>query len=949
MRSFMSHVPVTVLSLIAALAMTGYASSTADADVKGAVAGRVLDSSGAVLQGAEVKVQGKELAVATDAQGDFSVADLEPGTYKLQVSYVGFKPFEQDVTVKGGETQQVDVHLEVASANEEVLVTAERPRGEAESVNRTRMADNILQVLPADVITSLPNANVADALGRLPSITLERIEGEGVYVFVRGTEARLTNVTIDGITVPSPEPTVRQVRLDVMPADLVESVEVNKTLAPNMDGDGIGGSVNMKTKTAGEFPTFSLFGLGGYNPIMGGRENTEEGGTVGHRFFHRKLGILFGGSFDYNGRGIDNWQPAIDPTSTFAKPIYDNNTIREYRYYRNRWGYAGSADYKFSDSASIYVRGIYSNLEDYGDKWYYEPQLSGSPKFYTSSKRPDASISSYTLGGLKQFGGQRINWEFSASNSYELDSAGNPKADFSWIGSSLTCGYDPTAQTNPNVPHFGNNCDGPNSPLQVPSNWGFKDITISTGRSAQMNLTGSASYATLYHIGSHYGVFEFGGKVRNGHKYQNSTEDVYDGWKAANYPMTNFLSTFSSNNYQSGDYFGGHFGPVSAFTLIKNYTLGNLTNYLDGYKTASDGYPNIFDIIERISAGYFMNTMDFGKLHVMTGVRFEGTQMNTLGYNVTLYPAGSSNCPTSTGCGTPVAARNNPSYVDILPSFSLKYALDNTSSLRAVFARGVSRPDAYQLVPYVTEDDSTNPPTIGLGNPGLKPEHANNYDLLYERYLNPTGILQAGFFVKQLSGTLISTSYLENSGPYAGDLVSGWLNVSNAELYGFEASYQQRLSRLPGLLGGFGVMANYSRTASQVFHIPGRSDSPALQQQSPTVWNISPTYDRGRYSVRVGLSYNGPCIFQYEYQTSADVSGLGPHGPSGDIYTLAHLQLDAQASVRLAKGLSLVVYGLNLTNEVFGYYQGSPIFVNQREFYKTDYAGGFRYNLNREK
>jgi hypothetical protein len=145
------------------------------------------------------------------------------------------------------------------------------------------------------------------------------------------------------------------------------------------------------------------------------------------------------------------------------------------------------------------------------------------------------------------------------------------------------------------------------------------------------------------------------------------------------------------------------------------------------------------------------------------------------------------------------------------------------------------------------------------------------------------------------------------------------------------------------------MMANYSWTASKVFHIPGRSDSPALQQQSPNTWNIGPTCDKGRFSVRVGLSYNGPCTFQYEYQTSADVSGLGPKGPSGDIYTLAHLQLDAQASFRIAKGLSAVVYGLNLTNEVFGYYQGSPIFVNQREFYKSDYAGGLRYTLNREK
>ncbi len=880
MRRSMISLPVPVSKLVAALLMTGCALYAATVETKGTIAGRVVDSSGAILHGAQVQLESKGLAVASDERGEFFLPDLLPGSYKVQVSYVGFTDFATDVTVAAGAVSRVDVHLEVASHADQVIVTADRPRGEDEAINRTRTADNLLQVLPAEVITSLPNANVADALGRLPSITLERIEGEGVYVMVRGTEPRLTNVTIDGITVPSPEPTVRQVRLDVMPADLVESVEVNKTLAPNMDGDGIGGSVNMKTKTAGEFPTLNLFGLGGYNPIMGGRENTEDGGTIGHRFGRaRKLGVLFGGSFDYNGRGIDNWQPAIDPTSTFQKPIYDNNTIREYRYYRNRWGFAGTADYKFSDSNSIYLKGLYSNLQDYGDKWYYEPQLSGSPKFYTSSKRPDASISSYTLGGHKLMGPSMLTWEVSASNSYELDSAGNPKADFSWLPATLNCGYDPSAQTNPNVPHFGNNCDGPGSPLQVASNWGFKDITISKGRTAQLNLTARASYSTSYHIGSHYGLFEFGGKIRNGHKYQNSTENVYDGWKAANYPMTQFLSTFSSNNYQSGDYFGGHYAPVSAFTSLETYTLSNLSGYLDGYKTAADGYPNVFDTVERISAGYFMNTMDFGKLHVMAGIRFEATQMNTLGYNVTLYPAGSPNCVLATGCGVPVPVHNNPSYVDPLPSVSLRYALDSQSGLRLVYARGVARPDVYQLVPYLTEDDSTNPATIAQGNPALKPEHANNYDLLYERYLNPAGILQAGMFVKQLSGTLISTSYTANSGPYQGDLVSQWINASNAELYGFEASYQQRLSRLPGLLGGFGVMANYSWTASKVFHIPGRADSPALQQQSPTTWNISPTYDKGRFSVRVGLTYNGPCIFQYEYQAASDVSRLGPKGP----------------------------------------------------------------------
>jgi hypothetical protein len=193
--------------------------------------------------------------------------------------------------------------------------------------------------------------------------------------------------------------------------------------------------------------------------------------------------------------------------------------------------------------------------------------------------------------------------------------------------------------------------------------------------------------------------------VRNGHKYQDATENVYDGWNAASYPMTQFLSDFSSNNYLNNDYFGGHYGPVSDFNKLQRFTLSSLSNYLDGYKTASSSYPNIFGLNERITAGYVMESMDFGKLHVVAGVRFEGTQMDTHGYNVILYPAGSKNCAVATGCGVPVPVSNSPSYVDALPSISLRYPTSRESDLRFVYGRGISRPDAYRLVPYVTEDD----------------------------------------------------------------------------------------------------------------------------------------------------------------------------------------------------------------------------------------------------
>jgi len=162
-----------------------------------------------------------------------------------------------------------------------------------------------------------------------------------------------------------------------------------------------------------------------------------------------------------------------------------------------------------------------------------------------------------------------------------------------------------------------------------------------------------------------------------------------------------------------------------------------------------------------------------------------------------------------------------------------------------------------------------------------------------------------------------------------------------------EVAYQQQLTFLPGFLRGFGVMANYSYTTSQASGIPGRSDHPALLRQAPNTWNISPSYDLGRLSARLGLSYNGANIFAYQWQDGADPTGI--HGPSGDNYLYAHLQVDAQVNIRMVNGFSAIVYGLNLTNEVFGFYNGSPQYVVQREFYKPTYAIGLRWTSGTEK
>jgi TonB-dependent receptor len=1004
--------------LLSLLTLTSFVRPACAQVAKGIVAGSVVDTAGGAVPGARIGLAPLGIESVTDGHGDFRLPEVDPGKYTLTVSYVGFAPQTSQVEVGAGQTLNLKLALKVASNSEEILVTAERPHGEAEAINETRTADNILQVLPAEVITSLPNANVADAIGRLPSVTLYRIEGEGVYIQVRGTEPRLTNVTVDGITIPAPEPTVRQVRLDVIPSGMVEAVELNKTLSASQDANGIGGSANIRTKEAGDQALLSLYGDGGYTNILNGRANYDGGGTIGERFGARKqFGLLLNAVYDYQGRGIDNIQPALDPQSTFSQPFYDSNTIREYRYYRNRYGMDGSADYKFDENNNIYAHVFYSDLRDWGDKWYYSPvslaintttgalpsasTASSSPKFYTSSKRPNASVSTIILGGRSAHPNGLFTYQISASRSYEVDSAGNPKADFSWVGPAVYCNYVPSQQTDLYHPHFGS-CDTSNtSPLLTPTNFIFKDITISKGINAQLNLTAQTSYARNYNLHGHFGILEAGFKFSNGHQSQDSTETVYDGWstKAGSGTPTiaQLQSKFNNTDYFNGTYFGGQFGPVSDFTQVKNYTLTNYTGYVDLQKTASDTYPNLFHTVEQITAGYAMNTIDLGKLHLQTGLRFENTRDLTFGYNLTFYGTYNSKTGTYSGgaasvpcAATPVppapgncyvvnGINNNPSYLDVLPSVQMRYSLTHDSNLRVVYARGVARPDPYQLVPYVTEDSTASPTTVAIGNSSLRPEHANNYDVLYESFLRPLGLIQGGFFFKQLTApqveTILPASVNLSTFPagyfspatlsvlqqYSGDTITQYINGQNAYLYGLELSFQQHLSYLPGVLRGLGITANYSYTGSREKGLPFRTDHPSTIDQSPNAFNISPTYDTKRFSARVGLAYNGASLFSYGYVSptffptpaagtlSTDPNNLGPNGPTGDIYTLAHYQVDAQATYRFYKGFTAVVSGLNLNNEVFGYYQGSTQFVNQREYYKPTYTGGIRYTFLRSR
>jgi TonB-dependent receptor len=922
---------------------------------KGVISGVVKDTGGGVLQGAKVTLQPQIRPITSNGQGEFTVTEVVPGEYSVVISYVGFDPYMGSVIVTAGQTAHIDAVLKVGNANDQVIVTADRPRGEAEAINRTLAAENILQVLPADVIVSLPNANIADALGRMASVTIERDEGEGKYVQIRGTEPRLSNTMIDGVTVPSPETGVRQIKLDTIASDLVDSVEINKTLQANIDADGIGGSVNLVTKTAGEVPTATLYGVGGYTPIIGGRTVDQMGGTVGRRFGRdKKLGLLMGGTYDYNGRGINDIEPDPQPNPNgTAAPYYDEMDLRDYVYYRTRWGATASADYKLNEGSNISLRGLFSTFRNWGNKWVYAMNDGGTPGYSQDWRRPNMAVGSVSLQGKHILNSSTFLWGVAAGRSRSEGGSGSAK--YSWSGDpNNNC----TNVAGVSVYRPGwTGCLGTGLDNALdPNNYTLSSFQFpNVGQSVHLNLQASASYSKLYHFGSHFGTFEFGGKIRNAHKFDNSYQNVL---KKGNIPVKNhpeWDGDFTDPNYYDKTY---KFGAVTDWNKVETFVLAN-----QGLFASQQVGPGVnsanYDLIERIPAGYAMNTLELAShVRLVTGLRFEATHLDTTSFDENK--------------GT-LSFKAGGDYLDVLPSASLRFALDKDSDLRLVYGRGLARPNPEDVSAAVGQPDtSQNPATVSVGNPKLKAEHGNNYDILYERSMPHSGLIQAGYFYKDLSDPIVTEQVLTSTSPYNPGqltLVTQPINAGSAHVQGVEFSYQQRMAYLPGVLRGAGLSANYSYTQSQASSVdPLRTDTPALLRQAPNSWNVSPTFDTKRFSMRVGMTFDDKMIYAYQYENLAyatDVNGNpiivngvqqtiaavpqgGITGPKGDNYMYAHYQFDTQASYKLPLGFEVYAYGLNLNNEVFGFYNGSAQYAVQREYYHPTYAGGLRWVSHRE-
>jgi len=899
MRTILSFI-FSILLLSPALAQNGI--------IQGTIQDQQSDER---LSGATVSIDGGTYGTATNLQGNFTLS-LPANTYDLTIRYLGYNDTTVQVEVRAGETTNFDIKLRSSVTELGGLTIQGMLQGQAKALNQQKSADNIKNIVAADQIGRFPDPNAAEALQRIPGVNIERDQGEGRYVLVRGLAPQFTNISVNGEQIPSPEADVRFVALDAIPSDQLSSLEVTKALTPDMDGDAIGGNVNLVTRVAeSSDPTIRASLVGGYNNLMQ-RPNLQGSAQYGQRFGERdQLGVLLNTSFYHNDLGSDNWE---------REPFDNELELRDYELTRTRLGLSSSFDYAFSPNHEVYLRVLYTRFTDreWRRRYVFVPDDEEIGKL-TKDRFEAQSVASMNLGGRHTFPGITVDYE--AQYSYgEQDTPYDYEGEFV-AGIASTLDFSDPEYAAFEAPGYLDN-----------SNYEFNEIEIGNTLAQDQNLTAKVNFSVPY--SDSRGIVKFGAKVRFKNKSFTITQEVYEG--RTDIPtLDNFEGGLLDDNFIGGRYQLS--APLELGRFLR-YFNDNLERFeLQVEDKAIDEALEAFDATENVYAGYLMARHQFNKLTVLGGLRYEYTDVRYESEDVVIGPDGDLQEIL------PVVGSSD--YDFLLPQVHLKYALSELANLRAALTYSYARPNFIEIVPSQEANLEDNEATVG--NPELLPVGAMNIDLLAERYFGNVGILSGGFFYKRLNDFIYPRVLFNSQYPLQGPPVATGIRVTQsqnggrADLLGFELALQRNLDFLPGALSGLIFYGNYTYTNSEASiqsreadeTRPDAEETLRLPGQATHVGNLALGYDKGRVSGRIAINFNGEYL--------SEVGGA----PEEDVFVADRLQLDANINYSLSNQVQFFAEFLNLTNQPFEVYQGDESTVIQREFYSWWSRVGVKINL----
>ncbi|MEL4306851.1 TonB-dependent receptor [Joostella sp. CR20] len=923
---------------------------------QGQVKGKVLDGD-TPLPGASVSVKGQSIGTATSFDGDFTISNLDDGSYTIVISYIGYTSAEKSFNIENSSDVNLgDIILSEGELLDEVVVKSAYRPSQARALNIKKASLAIAEVLAADAIGKLPDRNAAEAVQRLQGVSIERDMGEGRFVSVRGTPIQWSSSTLNGNRMPSASGDYenRGVQMDIFPSELIQYVKLSKAITPDMDGDAIGGSVDFITKSAPHSETLTANIAGGYvdqseDPtynasIVYGNKITDKLSFISSAvIWDRSTGLdQFRGLYDYNNP---------DPIQSFS---INELQLRDYLAKRRTLGFNLGLDYQINKNNKVYFKGLYSQYLD--QQSVRETYFTFNQNSVTTQARhADYLTDLYSL----QLGGKSIlndaftiDWSVSTDKSSfkfnspdNLDDAdrGYPIVNFKQpmqYGNLSSDGLKYFATDAPDgigdtgdviLPHVTTALD--------PSMMNLNQIILSQNNNEERDYRGQFDITNT--ISSSL-TLKGGFKYVNKYKKVDRKVLVWMPTAALGIPNSP-ITTINDLETEEFPYNGGFLTEVDE--PYNDVIINQITdNQIDQMFTpefqqnasllqvqgpdASSNLTSSYSGTENVYASYLMGTYKLNnKWQFVAGFRNE--------YNAISF-SGKEVVNTENGQEVQDITQNN-NYNAFLPMAHFKFSPSENTILRGAYTRSFARPDFGDLNPGTFINEISQ--QITQGNTDLKPTFSNNFDLMFEHYFGDVGILTGGVFYKDLSNVIYDDQNVVvlNGENY---LSSRPENLESATLFGFETGISKRFTKLPGFLSHFGIEGNYTYIDSKV-DVPFFQGEEVtmiettLPKQAKHIFNAILFYESNKFMARIAGNYKGKYL--NEIRSSA--------GPEHYAYFDENFTVDFSSSYAISDKFRLYLELNNITNAPNRYYHGVSSRVEQESYFSFRGQIGLTYSI----
>lgn len=867
---------------------------------QGSISGIVTDSlSNDALVGANVYLRGTALGAAVDIEGEYKITRIPEGQYTVIFSYVGYKQKQIDVTVYNNRTLELFVELvpDIITGTEDIVVSAQA-LGQAAAINQQLNSNTIVNVISEQKIQELPDANAAEAIGRLPGVSITRSGGEASQAVLRGLSSKFSTITVDGVTMAPTGENDRSVDLSTISQGSLAGIELFKAITSDKDGDAIAGSINLVTKKAPYERQIRLDTRGAYNGLDKSADQYNFIGRYGERFFNGVLGVQIIGNIEKTIRSNEepdaSWDQSLNDGKDYQISGFEVTYTDEDR---KRAGGSILLDFNTPDSGTVKFNTVYNETsrEYFISQRSYNGITGNGVGYEYRNRKTDLSVFSSALSGQNYLLGFDVDWNLSFSQSERKDPLNymlHYNEDSIIKDGEIVAGME-------NVPAQYNK--GPFEAL-VPyaiNNFSLAYIGDSedrTSRNYENNKAAQLDLSRKYNFSNALsGDLKIGGKYRVKSRYRSpfkASAKYYlfshsdydfiqneDGTISPKQYPTEFsdlkldagkvlFTNFLNANPETRDIYGKY----SLYPLINRDAL-NLWRQLELKSVTSLGKPlyqrdnfedaNYYDVSEATLSGYLMNTLNFGReLTLITGVRIEqddndyGSKFSPRGLSGFPYPLGELKDTTSSFTQT-----------EVLPNLQVIFRPLSFMNIRMAAYKALARPDFNRrLLKFVLENSSGA--SLTVGQPNLKNAVAWNFELQTQFYGNDIGLFSISAFYKDIKDMYHAATIDERKGTdVLDDLGIDWRGVTRnkfplspdqfyqisfpynsdkpTKVWGFEVEHQANFRFLPGLLKNILLSYNFSLIRSETNIISSKIENyqdttiilgrPVIQTRSRTV------------------------------------------------------------------------------------------------------------------